>query len=160
MPDLTFYETVATVLPVLYLALLFQANLLEQPPLAERSDDGEKKLWLRQHLEPRVPWLYGRQGDELLAVIFAFYLLFVTGVGEFICLRALYVHRMPSHEARSVVALSFYVSVLTLTSQQTVIALSKRRDARDESDGITKMRGWATAVYLVLLVVGVILIAA
>ncbi len=156
---LVYYEIVAGVIPVLYLALLFQANLLENSPMLRSRTEQSRRSWARRMLESRFPWLYSRTADDLVAAFFALYLLLVAGVGEYVCLRALYIGKPPDHSMRPVVAMSLFASGLTLTYQQLMLAVGKRQEARDEADK-PSFRLYGAACYFIMLAVGFIVIAA
>jgi hypothetical protein len=156
---LVYYEIVAGVIPVLYLALLFQANLLENSPMLRPRTERSHPSWMRRTLEPRFPSLYSRTADDLVAAFFAIYLLLVAGIGEYVCLRALYIGKPPGHSTRPVVAMSLFASGLTLTYQQLMLAVGKRQEARDEADK-PSFRLYGAACYFIVLAGGFIVIAA
>jgi|SRR5665213_4182370 len=85
----------------------------------------------------------GTKAEEAKA-FFALYLLFIAGVGEYVCLRALYVGNPPGHSTRPVVAISLFASGLTLAYQQLKLAVAKRPEARDETDNAS-FRLYSTA---------------
>jgi hypothetical protein len=157
---LIYYEIVAGIIPLLYLALLFQANLLEDSPMFRSQTERSHRSRVQRLLEPRFPGLYSLIADDLAAVFFPVYLLVITGTGEYICLRALYVGAPPSHSTRPVVAMSLFASGLTLTYQQLMLAIGKRQEARGVADDDPSFRRYGRACYFLVLAVGFIAIAA
>ena len=156
---LLYYEIVAGVIPVLYLALLFQANLLEDSPMLRPRTQIANQSWPRRKLEPRLPWLYSHAADDVVAAFFALYLLLIAGIGEYVCLHALYVGKPPGHSTRPVVAMSLFASALTLTYQQFMLAIAKRQEARNETASAS-VRLYGQGCYFTVLALGLLVLSA
>jgi hypothetical protein len=137
---------VATIIPVLFLALIYQAELVERSPLDT----------------PRTPRRKPRRVvgspvfDEVLAGFFALYLLFITVIGEFVALHALSSQHTPGREARDLIGISLYASTLTLLFQRIRLALEARQAQRGQALP-EKLTSAMVISYLLLILLGLVL---
>lgn len=145
---LAFYSVVATVIPVLFLALIYQAQLLERSPF---DTPGRPRSKPKRVLDSPV-------FEEVLAVFFALYLLFIAAVGEVVALHALGSQRPPGHEARNLIDISLYASTLTLLFQRIKLGLEARREQLGQS-WPEKLTTAMVVSYLLLFVLGLVLFA-
>jgi hypothetical protein len=145
---LAFYSVVATVIPVLFLALIYQAQLLERSPLDTPRRPRSKP---RRVLDSPV-------FDEVLAGVFALYLLFITAVGEFVALHALSGQHTAGREGRDLIGISLYASALTLLFQRITLALDARQEQRGRPlpEKLTRVM---VVSYLLLFALGLVLFA-
>jgi hypothetical protein len=151
---LAFYSVAATIIPVLFLALLFQANLLERSPVVLPGDatpGGRAK-----HRNKLQRLIAAPVVDDIFAVFFALYLLAITAIGEYVCLHALLIQEAPGKEGKHLAGLSIYASSLTLLFQQLALALGARRKARGDAENVAAGRvGIAgTVAYFIALAAG------
>jgi hypothetical protein len=115
---LAFYSTVATVLPVLFLALLFQTKVFE---IRLTTNDPQEPTRPGKWLRKRVPWAYKPAAVEVYSALFGLYLLFITAVGEYYCLRALYLREPPGGPGSEAIFASLYATSLTIVFQRLLI---------------------------------------
>jgi hypothetical protein len=107
---LAFYSVAATVLPVFFIALAYQANILERSPFDAEppSDDSNRKLLQR---------ILDSDGKAL-----AYWVLVSNLVGEFIALWVL-ASQVPNAHYRAFIGLVLYANGLTMLLQRTMLAL-------------------------------------
>lgn len=120
---LAFYSTVATVLPVLFLALLFQTKVFET---RLTRDDPQAPTRAGKWLRQRAPWAYKPAAEEVYSVLFGLYLLTVSATGEYYCLRALYLREPLGGPGRAAIFMSLYATSLTIVFQRLLILATER----------------------------------
>ena len=116
---MAFYGAAATVLPVLLVSLIYQANILERMP------------W-----EPDSIGSRGPRG-------FAYWILYLNVAAEATAFFAL-AAQTPSTQTKVLIGLGLFTSVATLLWQQTVLSLSRhtqrleREGRRDDLHGMRR----------------------
>ena len=120
---LAFYSTVATVLPVLFLALLFQTKIFET---RLTRDDPQVPSRVGKWLRRRVPWAYKPAAEEVYSVLFGLYLLLISAMGEYSCLRALYLREPLGRPGRTTIFMSLYAMSLTVVFQRLLILAGEK----------------------------------
>jgi hypothetical protein len=137
-PDpLAFYDVAATILPVLFLALIYQANFLENSPwrLVRAEIDN---LFRSPRLRASAKWMLGPNEAMLIACVLLY------GVfGEFYAMHVLSTGR-PSHEAKPIIGLALYLCGVTLVVQ----SLLKMAEARAVRLGTGRSRTQAVRMSL------------
>jgi hypothetical protein len=107
---LAFYSVAATVLPVFFIALAYQANILEHSPFDGEfpSRDPNRKL-LQRVLDSNSKAL-------------AYWILVANLMGEFFALRVL-ASQVPNAHYKAFIGLVLYANGLTMLLQRTMLAL-------------------------------------
>lgn len=138
---LAFYSVAATVLPVFFLALVYQANIIDKspfkmPPTASRL--------------PRFRRI-ATFGPPLAAAGVLFYAV----VGEFLALHVL-ATRVPSEIDKTYIGLGLYASGITLAFQRLLLTVESRETGRGLSEpGV--MLQLVEMAFLLMLMLGLVL---
>jgi hypothetical protein len=115
---LAFYSTAATVLPLLFLALAYQANILEESPFLVA-------------VPPSRPSKLDRVfNPERTTLMLSHGVLVLTVLSEVLAFAVL-ARRVPVHRASLLIGGVMYIAGVVLLFQRTVLAMDARRKARN-----------------------------
>ncbi len=138
---LAFYSVSATVLPVFFLALVYQANIIDKAPFKMPSAPHRLKRF------ERVIAL----APPLISAGVLFYAVF----GEFFALHIL-ATRTPREIDKTYIGLGLYASGITLAFQRLVLVVENRETKRGLSEPGMMLR-LVELAFLLMLVLGLVL---
>ncbi len=144
---LAFYSVAATVLPVFFIALAYQANILEHSPFDAEppSRDTNRKLLQR---------VLDSDGKAL-----AYWMLVANLTGEFCALWVL-ASQIPNDHYKAFIGLVLYANGLTMLLQRTMLALESdtghHSDDEERSRVLIRRRESVILVFMILLLVGIL----
>jgi hypothetical protein len=147
---LAFYSVAATVLPVFFIALAYQASILERSPFDAEppSDDSNRKLLQR---------VVDSTGKAL-----AYWVLLTNLVGELFALWVL-ASQVPNAHYKAFIGLVLYANGLTMLLQRTILALESgtghHGDNEERSRVLIRRRESLIFVFILLLLVGILIYA-
>jgi len=144
---LAFYSVAAMVLPVFFIALAYQANILEHSPF-----DGE--------FPSRTPnrKLLQRVLDSNSKAL-AYWMLVANLMGEFFALWVL-ASQIPNDRYRAFIGLVLYANGLTMLLQRTILALESdtghRGDDEERSRVLIRRRESVIFLFLIIFLGGIL----
>lgn len=144
---LAFYSVAATVLPVFFIALAYQANILEHSPFDAEppSRDTNRKLLQR---------ILDSNGKA-----FAYWMLVANLTGEFCALWVL-ASQVPNDHYKAFIGLVLYINGLTMLLQRTMLALESdtghHGDDEERSRVLIRRRESLIFVFVMLFLVGLL----
>jgi hypothetical protein len=142
---LAFYSVAATVLPVFFLALIYQANVIDENPF---------KMSPASSRTDRSGRLIGLIVPTLLTAVILLYAVF----GEFVALHVL-ATRTPHELEKAMVGTGLYASGLTLAFQRLILAVENSEAQGPRPDGVPSMALLLVeTAFLLMLALGLIVL--